>query len=203
MALATYTDLQAAVIAWLHRDDLAAVVPDFIALAESRMNRALRVRQQVTTTTLSTVAGTATVALPASWLEFESLRLVTPNWQVEHLPRGQFVDAHPTSDTGAPTHYVIDGSNIVLGPKPDAVYSIEAVYFAAVPALSGGNPTNWLLTAWPNLYLFAALSESAPFIGQDERVQVWEAKYAVELQAAITADARARSSGSALRIRAR
>lgn len=203
MALATYTDLQAAVANWLHRDDLASSVPDFIALAEARLNKVLRTRQQVTTATLATVAGTATVALPASWLEFESLRLVTPNVPIEHLPRGQFVDAHPSSDTGAPTHYVIDGSNIVLGPKPDAIYSIEAVYFAAVPSLSGGTPTNWLLTEWPGLYLFAALSEAAPFIGQDARVAVWEQRYSAELAAAITADARARSSGSSLRIRAR
>ena len=37
MALTTYSELQAAVASWLHRDDLTAQIPDFIRLAEADM----------------------------------------------------------------------------------------------------------------------------------------------------------------------
>ena len=86
MSLSTYTDLRNAVTGWLHRDDLAASAVDFIALAEARFRRQLRLRQQMTTAALSTVAGTETVALPSGWLQFHSLRLVAPDRVLDFLP---------------------------------------------------------------------------------------------------------------------
>lgn len=203
MALSNYTELCNAIAGWLHRDDLASSVPDFVALAEARLNRHLRMRQQMATTTLSAVSGTATVALPDGWLQSHRLRLVSPDRPMEFLAGALFEAKYLAADSGSPVHFTVEGPNLVLGPKPDANYSIEAVYFAAIPTLSASASDNWLLTAHPGLYLFAALAESAPFIGQDQRLAMWEAKYAAELQAAMDADRKARSSGAALRIRAR
>lgn len=203
MSLANFTDLKASVASWLHRDDLVDNIPDFITLAESRFNRNLRLRQQMTTTALATVADTATVALPNDWLQFHRLRLTSPDRGLDFLPSREFAFKYRVADAGSPRNYTIEGASLVLGPKPDAVYSIDTVYFAAIPALTVGSPTNWLLTAHPALYLFATLSESAPFIGKDERIPTWESKYAAALEAAMHADQKARASGSGLRIRAR
>lgn len=41
---------------------------------------------------------------------------------------------------------------------------------------------NWLLTAHPDIYLYASLVESAPFIRDDERVALWEAELEHRLQ---------------------
>ena len=38
MALANYSDLQSAVAGWLNRTDLTSQIPDFIALAESKLD---------------------------------------------------------------------------------------------------------------------------------------------------------------------
>jgi len=38
MSIATYSELQTAVADWMHRTDLTAKIPDFITLAESRIN---------------------------------------------------------------------------------------------------------------------------------------------------------------------
>jgi hypothetical protein len=43
MPFSNYTELKAAVTGWLHRD-LAAQIPDFITLAETRINRIAQVR---------------------------------------------------------------------------------------------------------------------------------------------------------------
>lgn len=203
MALANYSDLRNAVAGWLHRDDLAASIPDFIALAEARLNRELRVRQQLTSATLATVAATQAVALPTDWRHFHRVRLVAPDRPLTMLPGADFAALYRLSDTGAPRNYTIEGASLLLGPVPDAVYNIEAVYYAAIPALSDAEPTNWLLTDWPSLYLYAALAEAAPFSGADARRAMWESMYAADLAAATAADRRARASGSTLRIRAR
>ena len=42
MAINTYATLQTAVANWLDRSDLTDRIPEFIALAEARMNRNLR-----------------------------------------------------------------------------------------------------------------------------------------------------------------
>jgi hypothetical protein len=73
MTIATYSDLQAAIANWIARADLAASIPDFIALFESAANRRLRLRQQESTATLTPSAGVA--ALPADYLAWRERRL--------------------------------------------------------------------------------------------------------------------------------
>src|SRR3954471_22204853 len=75
MALANYTDLLASVASWMNRTDLGSVIPDFVTIAEGRIARDLRVRKQLTSTTLSTSASTRLVALPTDWLEFENVSI--------------------------------------------------------------------------------------------------------------------------------
>ena len=47
--ISTYTDLQTAVAQWMHRTDLTALIPDFIALTEEKLNRYLRTKDNETT----------------------------------------------------------------------------------------------------------------------------------------------------------
>ena len=42
MALSNYTELKASIADFLNRDDLTSVIPDFITLAESQINRDIR-----------------------------------------------------------------------------------------------------------------------------------------------------------------
>lgn len=74
--------------------------------------------------------------------------------------------------TGQPQFFTIFGSEIELGPTPDQNYTIEMVYRQNIPALAS-NSTNWLLSLAPDLYLYGALLESAPYIKEDARIQVW------------------------------
>ena len=43
-----------------------------------------------------------------------------------------------------------------------------------ITALSGGSPTNWLLTSHPDVYLYGTLMEAAPYLKDDERVVIWK-----------------------------
>jgi hypothetical protein len=200
MALGTYAELQAAVAAWLHRSDLAATIPDLIALAEARHARDLRLQPMLTTGPIATSAGNANAALPADWLEFVSLTLPALSLQIDPMGANGFAQTYAATYNAAPRHYVVRGANLVLGPTPDAIYSLTATYYARPAALSVAS-TNWLLTAHPGLYLWGALAEAEPFVSNDPRMALWEGKYAAELEAARRADSRA--TGGSLRIRAR
>jgi hypothetical protein len=59
-----------------------------------------------------------------------------------------------------------------LAPTPDAAYTIEMIYRQSIPPLAI-NSTNWLLALAPDLYLYGALLESAPYIKEDGRIQTW------------------------------
>jgi len=203
MALATYSDLQTSIAAWLKRSDLTSIIPDFITLAEARIARDLRLRKQVVNTTLSTVAGTQGVTLPSDFLEAENLTLsntnppgalsvVTP----EILDR-KFPEAYVT---GQPRVYTVVGDQLLFGPTPDAVYSVSLAYYQRFAALSTAS-TNWLLTNHPNVYLFAALAEGAPYLMEDERAPLWEAKYQADVLRLQQMDDAALRSGSAMRVR--
>ncbi len=203
MGLATYSDLKASVADWLHRDDLSAAITDFVALAEARINNELFCQQQITSTTLTTVSGTSTVTLPTDWLriiranvsdQYQALELISPH---------KFDQLYADASTGVPRHYLIEADSLVLGPTPSSAYTIELTYYAEIPALSDSATTNWLLTRWPNVYLFGALCESAPYTGDDSRLQMWEARYQQALTALRKYDQHSRYSGAGLQVVAR
>jgi hypothetical protein len=78
-----------------------------------------------------------------------------------------------TSDVLAqPRYFTVFGTEMELAPSPDQAYTIEMVYRASIPPLAS-NGNNWLLTLAPDLYLYGALLESAPYIKEDARIQTW------------------------------
>jgi hypothetical protein len=202
MALATYTDLLASVATYLHRADLTANIPDFVVLAEARIARDLRIRKQITTTTLTAIAGNQALALPSDWLELENLTVnVSPARNLSYMTVEQLDSKYPTNDyTGTPAVYTIEADSLLFGPTPDAAYSIGLIYYARFPVLSVAT-TNWLMTNHPGIYLFSTLAEAAPFIGNDERIAVWDAKYRADFRSLQEQDDRATHSGSVLRVK--
>ena len=67
MAITTYSDLKTTVANYLARSDLTSVIPDFIQLAEYRLQRDLRIRQMLVVATASTTAGDSTLGLPTDF----------------------------------------------------------------------------------------------------------------------------------------
>ena len=65
MSITNYSELQTAVAAWINRTDLTALLPDFITLAESKLNRRLRTRYQETALTSQTITTYALAILTA------------------------------------------------------------------------------------------------------------------------------------------
>jgi hypothetical protein len=178
MSLATYTDLQTSVAAWLNRADLSALVPDLIALAESRLNQDLdNVRAMEVKTSLATVANVSTVAVPADMLEAKRLQILgSPNYILKYLSADELAAQYPSGQTGKPEQFGVIAGNVELGPIPDGVYTLELTYFQKLPPLAT-NSTNWLLTAWPDAYLYAALCAAQPYLMNDARLVLFKRLY--------------------------
>jgi hypothetical protein len=88
-------------------------------------------------------------------------------------------------------------------PTPDTTYTVEMVYYSKIVPLDNINTSNWLLTYFPDAYLYGTLMHSAPYLGEDARMQVWSALYEKAIDG-INADSdKAKFGGSGHRIKIR
>lgn len=197
MALDTYDDLKGAIADWVNRTDLTARVPDFIALAEASLNRDLRTREMISTSTLTTVAGADTISLPVHVIEVRNVVAQTSAPIVLQPVPSQVIDSrYGGAVSGRPAAYCVVGSTLRLGPTPDAAYGLELTHYAPIEALSAEAPSNWVLSGHPDLYLYGALVQASPYLGDDARVQTWAALYGRALEMLDAADNRAQWAGS-------
>jgi len=173
MAITTYAELQAAVGNWLDHSLFAARVPEFIALFEAAANRRLRVREQEATATLTPSSGA--VALPADYLAWRRLTWTgTPRVELQYVHPSYLQAAYPSSPTDVPRIFTIEGTTLKIRPLDGT--PLELDYFQKIPALSDAAPSNWLLTAHPDVYLFGSLVEAEMFGVNDERAPAWKAR---------------------------
>jgi hypothetical protein len=201
MAIATFDDLSASVARFLNRDDLTAVVPDFIALAEAQIARDVRHWRMESRDAITLDA--QFVAFPADWVEtvrlevaadgYRALRLASRDELQTYRARGEDV-------AGVPTMYAHVAGQFELWPTPDGSYSGSLVYLQRIPALGPGAQTNWLLTEAPDAYLYGALIQSAPYLSEDQRITVWASLYTAAVERLNTTSDAAKYSGTALRM---
>jgi hypothetical protein len=193
----TYSDLLTQVAKWMNRGDLTAFIPDFIVNAEARIATDLRLRRMIVRATLAVTMGNP-APLPEGWLEFVNISLDGDD--LDFMPMrqltGRFRDC-----SGLPACYSIEGEQIFFGPSPDGAYSVDVSYYKQLDPLAS-SATNWLLTAKPNLYLYAALAEASLFVKKPDDANYWGGLYAGIVEALKLEDAQATHSGGTLRVRA-
>ena len=171
MPLASYSDLVDAISAWLNKGTaLAARIPDFIRLTESRLNKVLDDPAMEVRAT-STVAGRY-LTLPD---DFGSLRSISVGGvRLKGATQGDFSGFSPQS--GDPLTYGIAGNQLEFAPVPGSG-SVEIVYSRSIPALSEDRTTNWLLDRSPDAYLYGSLLHAEFFGWNDERLPTIKAFY--------------------------
>lgn len=203
MAITTYAELKSAIGDWLNRDDLDAVIPNFISLAEAQFNRTIRHRKMVTRS--DATVDTPYFAVPADWLENIRFQLntdpITPLLYV--TPEQAAEERLKYSVANQPLMFTMVGQQFQVIPPPNTSYSAELLYYAKIPALSDSNTTNWLLSESPDIYLYGALVQSSPYLKEDERVGTWAGLYQRFVDDMMLADERARIGSSKLKARIR
>ena len=202
MAISTYSELQTAAANWLDRSDLSDRIPEFIALAEARFNRILRIRDMETVSTaISTSAGTREYSLPTGFVQMKEFHLTTdPLTPLAYITPEMMTRIWAGSGQGKPEVFTIIADNVRLGPSPDVVYTTSMLYYKTFTALSDSATTNDMLTNNPDVYLYGTLLEAEPFIMNDQRVQLWATAFKQAIDDIQFQDNKDRHSGSELRV---
>jgi hypothetical protein len=186
MAITTYDELKTAIADWLNRADLDEKIPDFITLAEATLNSVLRSSHMVTTTTVSTAGSTRTAAVPADFLECIYLQS-GDTAPLEQVTTSQLIMLRRSRlrTSGTPKFYAVLGRNFEFVPTPSGVSSLNLVYYQKIPTLSVGSPTNWLISNFPDIYLYTSLLHSTPYLNDDARIAVFNNLIAQTVSAAV------------------
>lgn len=175
MTFSNYGELQTAVADWLHRSDLSNTVKSFISLAESRLNRLLSLRSEEIDAQIHAVAGSAYAPLPENYNAPVSLWLetVSPRQTLVFMPPAELPYVAAVS---SPTYWTVKAKQIQFDRIAGDNYPLTLRYVRKF-ALSDTEPTNSLLTDYPDAYLYGALLESAPFIRDDSRIAMWQERF--------------------------
>jgi hypothetical protein len=175
MAITTYAELQTAVGNWLHRTDMSAIIPDLIMLGEKRIFREIRAR--IMETALSDTIASGVIALPSDYLELKFAYVDgAPIKLLQRTSATALLQKYPLrSSTSKPFLIARQGTNFIFGPYPDSTYTIKGIYYAEPTGIA--TSANSLFTENPELYLFASLLEAEPYMKNDNRVMLWQAKY--------------------------
>ena len=200
-AIPTYSDLCTKVADWMHRTDLLSLMPTFVAMAEENMSADIQSRSMDAKTTLTTVAGTATLSLPSDMVEIRRLQIVgSYNTVLRYVSPDQIGSDYDQNLQARPSEFTVIGGNLELAPIPDSAYSLELVYKQRVPALSNTNTTNWVLTGWPSIYLYGTLVQACAYVLDFERQAVAQKMYQEAVNNINSVDW---YSGSTMRVRAK
>ena len=203
MPITNYNELKSSIADFLNRDDLTSTIPTFVSLAEADFNRTVRHWRQEKRSTAE--IDTQYSGFPNDFLEpirFHSeangklLELVS----VSEMQNLRFAN---NNTLGKPEFYAITAGEFEVYPTPDSSYSAELYYYSKLDALSDSTATNWMLTNFPDAYLYGALLHSAPYLADDARVSVWAALHQKVINDINTESERTKVGSSGRRIKIR
>jgi hypothetical protein len=173
-----YTELTASIKAYCENDFPQAVgaggltsaeqIARFVQQAEQRIYNSIQFPALRKNVTGNATASNKYLATPVDWLATFSLARINADGSYEYLLNKDvnFIrEAFPfPATTGAPTHYAIfDDNTFILGPTPDASYSMELHYFYYPTSITTAG-TSWLGTNLDSLLLYGSLLEAASFM---------------------------------------
>jgi hypothetical protein len=167
MALTNFGELKSSVADWLGRDDLTTRVADFVTLFEAHARREYGGNALASKSLLTTTANQPTLALG-----------VTPRVIVylghddgEDMRQGGIEEINRMGTAiGKPTLWAWETGTqtLRLFPTPDAVYDLNLYYGSGGTGLANDSDTNWLLTNYPDIYLYGSLLQAKEFLMDED-----------------------------------
>ena len=180
MSLANYADLQTSIAAWSNRSDLGPYLADFITLAEAKMSADLSAKSLEQIQVISIASGVG--ALPDNVISVQSLRTFDTTYpEVEITSRERVQQLIEALYSGRRSYAYFVGQSVYVYPTYTG--SLEITAKCRVPPLSGTG-TNWVMSNYPNVYLFGSLMEVADFMKDETALAKWTIRYAQAVEAA-------------------
>ena len=173
-----YTELTASIKAYCENDFPQAVgaggltsaeqIARFVQQAEQRIYNSIQFPALRKNVTGNATLNNKYLATPVDWLATFSLARINADGSYEYLLNkdvNYIREAFPfPAVSGAPTHYAIfDENTFILGPTPDASYSMELHYFYYPQSIVTAG-TSWLGDNLDSLLFYGSLLEAAAFM---------------------------------------
>jgi hypothetical protein len=163
VTIATKTQLRAALgggDGLLHRTYTDAKLDEFILMGESRLNRALRMLDMIQTQTGTLSTSVATLALPTRFADRIQFRINDPETELCWVAPSQIKEYSADLTTSRmPRRYTVTDT-FEFDAIPDSAYSYTLKYYQGYK-LSLDSDTNYVLTNYPQAYLYAAAIDGA------------------------------------------
>lgn len=178
----TYQGLCGKIADTLNRQDLTYAIPDFTVLATARISRDMaRIRHPLSIARAQSSVTNNYASLPADFSAAYQLMDQDSGVTITYVsPEGSkaLIESQGTPPANR-LYYTIIGNTLRIFPPPGASSpaGLDLWYYRAVTRIGTTATTNWVLTKYPDLYLYGSLVHSAPYLKADERIQVWEAAY--------------------------
>ncbi len=185
-----YTQLTQALQDYLETSETSFVsnIPTFVKQAEERIYRSVQIPELRKNATAATTSGNQYLARPADFLSVFSLAVVDGSGNYSYLydKDVNFIrEAYPSASTsGLPKYYAqFDGDqagtegNFILGPTPNAIYSVELHYYYDPPSIVDTG-TSWLGTNAETALLYGSLIEAYTYQkGDADMLQLYTTRY--------------------------
>jgi hypothetical protein len=189
-----YTELSNAIQAYTENTeaDFVANIPVFVEQAEQRIYNSVQfpsIRKNMT----GVVSTTSTyLSAPDDYLASYSLAVIDADGNYEYLLNKDvnFIrQAYPkATDTGLPRYYALFGPTVsgstitteltfILGPKPDANYTVELHYYYYPQSIVTAS-TTWLGDNFDSVLLYGSLVEAYTYMkGEADMMQLYNGKF--------------------------
>jgi hypothetical protein len=192
-----YTELSNAIQAYTenYETDFVANIPVFVEQAEQRVYNTVQFPSLRKNVTGTTTASNKYLSSPSDFLSSYSMAVIDATGAYTYLLNKDvnFIrQAYPTpTSTGLPKYYALFGPtttndpspvitnelSFILGPTPDAAYSVELHYYYYPQSIVTAG-TSWLGDNFDTVLLYGSLVEAYTFMkGEQDMVQLYNTKY--------------------------
>jgi hypothetical protein len=171
--------------------NFVAEIPTFVQQAEQRIYNTVQFPALRKNMTGFTTTGNKYLACPTDFLSSYSMAVVDATGAYTYLLNKDvnFIrEAYPTpTDTGLPRYYSLFGPRsddakelaFILGPTPDAVYTVELHFFfypESITTVAGGQ--TWLGDNLDSVLLYGSLVEAYTYMkGEQDMMTLYSTKY--------------------------
>ena len=182
----TYTQLVTEIQDYTENTFQTADINTFITQAEQRIYNTVQLPALRKNVTGTTTTGNKYLAMPSDWLATFSLAVINADNEYLYLLNKDvnFIrQSFPDTDSAfyaEPQYYaVFDQNTFILGPTPDASYSMELHYFyypESITTVSGG--TTWLGNNFSSTLLYGSLLEAYTYMkGEQDVINQYQKRY--------------------------
>ena len=146
-------------------------------------------------------AGVATY--PTDYMDAAYLYVTSSPNQIlqKKAPEFIFRNYGDRTSTDIPKFVAEDAGTFIFGPASNSAYTVKGTYYAKPASLPGTATINSVFSAYPEIYLWAALANAELYLSRDDRI-AWQQKCDEAIDRANKEERRKRYGGGPIRSQA-